>query len=203
MSVRILIADDNASVRAAMSDVLQGAGEWEIIEAESGDEAVTKARELMPQLIILDLVMPGKDGLTASREIRKMLPHTPILMHTLYYSPQVEIEAAKTGVRKVVPKSESAALVSAVQEALHSQNGDVIPLDSNSNAVAKAQLEERIRELCAQVLTSKDDALLEMTLAQLRQALHEHIEEFRGRLAEFREIVEKEAGSAGPRSKTA
>jgi DNA-binding NarL/FixJ family response regulator len=196
MPVRILIADDNASVRAAMRDVLEGTVDWEIIEAENGEEAIYKARELMPQLIILDLVMPRKDGLTASREIKKILPQTPILMHTLYYSPKMEVEAAKTGVRKIVPKSEAAALVSAVREALQAQSEDGASGGTASQSAEKTELEARIRELCAQILMAKEDRLLEGVLVELRQALHEHIEGVRDRLAAFRGAVEKDESGA-------
>ena len=190
MPVRILIADDNASVRAAMREVLEGTADWQIVEAENGVDAIEKARELTPQLIILDLVMPQKDGFAASREIKKILPQTPILMHTLYYSPRMEIEAAKTGVKKIVPKSEASALVSAVQEALELQSEAAAPGGPASDAAEKTDVEARIRELCAQILMAQDDRLLEGVLVELRQALHEHVERVRGRVAAFRSAVD-------------
>jgi two-component system, chemotaxis family, chemotaxis protein CheY len=117
MSIRILIADDNAAVRTALRELLKSEG-WEVIEAANGKEAVARAQETKPQLIILDLAMPSMDGLTASREITKQFPDTPIIMHTLYSSPQVEMEGRKVGVRKTVAKSESSDLLSAVRELL-------------------------------------------------------------------------------------
>jgi|SRR5579859_4578271 len=118
MPNRILIADDNALVRTAMRQVLENVGPWEIIEAANGKQAVTMALEAKPSLIILDLAMPVKDGLTTARELVKLLPEVPILMHTLYWSPRIELEALKAGVRKAVPKSESNTIVSAVHELL-------------------------------------------------------------------------------------
>lgn len=94
--------------------------EWEIIEAEGGREAVAKAQELTPSLIILDLVMPSMDGLTAARKIGKLMPDVPVMMHTMYWSPRVTLLARSVGVRKVVAKSDSNALVSAVRDLLHS-----------------------------------------------------------------------------------
>jgi len=91
LPIRILIADDNASVRAAMRQVLETAGEhWEVLEADNGEEAVAKTKEVIPNLIIMDLVMPVMDGLTAAKQIGQLLPGVPILMHTLYPFPQVE-----------------------------------------------------------------------------------------------------------------
>lgn len=118
MPTRILIADDNALVRTAMRQVLESVGPWEVIEAANGKQAVAMALESRPSLIILDLAMPVKDGLTTARELAKLLPEVPILMHTLYWSPRIELEALKAGVRKAVPKSESSVIVNAVKELL-------------------------------------------------------------------------------------
>ncbi len=120
MPTTILIVDDNALVRAALRQVLENEKLGEIVEAENGKEAVAKAIELKPGLIILDLAMPFLDGFAAAREIGTALPGVPILMHTLYWSPRVQVEALKVGVRKTVPKSDSAVLIAAVQELLSS-----------------------------------------------------------------------------------
>ena len=118
MPTRILIAEDNAVVRAAMRQLLENAGDWEIVEVENGQQAVAQAQERKPNLIILDLVMPVMDGLVAARELSKLMPDVPMLMHTLHWSPQVELEAQKVGVRRVVRKADSRGLVSSIQELL-------------------------------------------------------------------------------------
>ena len=118
MPIRILIADDNPPVRTALRHLLESTGGWEVVDAENGQQAVAKAQELRPNVVILDLVMPVMDGLAAARELSKLLPEIPLLMHTLHWSPQVELEAQKVGVRKVVPKADSKGLVSAIQQAL-------------------------------------------------------------------------------------
>ena len=115
---RILIAEDNRTVRTALRGLLQSAGPWEIVEVENGLEAVAKAQELRPNLIILDLVMPVMDGLSAARQISKLLPEIPMLMHTMHWSPQIELEAQKVGVRQVVSKADSKLLVSTVRQFL-------------------------------------------------------------------------------------
>jgi DNA-binding NarL/FixJ family response regulator len=118
MPTRILIAEDSQPVRTALRTLLEDAGPWEIIAVENGEDAVAKAQELKPDLIILDLVMPVMDGLRAGKQISQLFPEIPLLMHTMHWSPQVEIEAQKVGVRKVVPKSDSRLLVSTVQQFL-------------------------------------------------------------------------------------
>jgi DNA-binding NarL/FixJ family response regulator len=62
--------------------------------------------------------MPVMDGLSAARQISKLLPDTSMLMYTMHWSQQVEVEAQKVGVRRVVPKSDSRVLVSTVQKLL-------------------------------------------------------------------------------------
>ncbi len=118
MPTRILIADDNPAVRTALRHLLENAGYWQIDDVENGQLAVAKAQELRPSIVLLDLVMPVMDGLAAARELSKLFPDLPLLMHTLHWSPQVELEAQKVGVRKVIPKADSKSLVSAIEQAL-------------------------------------------------------------------------------------
>jgi CheY-like chemotaxis protein len=120
MPNQILIADDNPAVRTALRHLLESAEFGEIVDAENGRDAIRKAQELKPNLIILDLVMPVMDGLVAARELSKIMPGVPVLMHTLHWSPQVEVEAQKVGVRRVIAKADSKGLISAIQEILNS-----------------------------------------------------------------------------------
>ena len=79
--VRILVVDDHDGMRAAVISELQSRQDFEICgEASNGEEAVQKAHLLLPDVIILDVMMPVKDGLTAAMEIRRGLPRTPILI---------------------------------------------------------------------------------------------------------------------------
>lgn len=118
MQARILIADDNPAVRRTLRLLLQSVDHWEVSEAEDGQAAIARALELRPQVVILDLAMPVLDGLNAAREISKALPDTPILMYTMHWTPALELAALKFGVHKLISKSESGALVAAVQELL-------------------------------------------------------------------------------------
>ena len=114
-------------VRTALRGLLESAGSWEILEVENGQEAIVKAQELKPNLIILDLVMPVMDGLNAARQISKLLPEIPMLMHTMHWSPQIEVEAQKVGVRKVVPKADNRLLIATVQHFLTPEPPPPIP----------------------------------------------------------------------------
>jgi CheY-like chemotaxis protein len=136
MPVRILIAEDNPTVRTALRGLLEDAGPWEVVVVENGQQAIAKAQEIKPSLIILDLVMPVMDGLKAARQISQLMPEIPLLMHTMHWSQQVELEAQKVGVRKVVPKSDSRLLISTVQQFLVSE----APSASADNATVSADI---------------------------------------------------------------
>jgi CheY-like chemotaxis protein len=78
MTTRILIAGDNQDGRARLTELIQSHEYWDVCgRAESGEKAVLKAKELKPDIIILDLKMPVMNGLGAAREIRKVLPELP------------------------------------------------------------------------------------------------------------------------------
>jgi DNA-binding NarL/FixJ family response regulator len=102
-----------------LGHAIEKTGPWEIIEAENGEVAINRARETNPKLVILDLAMPVMDGIRAARALGIMLPDVPIILHTLHWSPRVEVEALKAGARRVVAKSDSATILAAVRELLH------------------------------------------------------------------------------------
>jgi len=109
-------------VRRMLSALLETQDGWQVCgEAENGLEAVAKAKELRPDVVILDLAMPVMDGLRACREIAAALPGIPLIIHTLHNAPGVELEAKKAGARKIINKTDSAdELLRAIEEALES-----------------------------------------------------------------------------------
>ena len=111
MRYRILIADDNPSARKTLHEFLGNNGQEVCAEAENGQEAVTKALELKPDVVVLDLAMPELDGLAAARRISEAMPGTPIILHTFHDLPQLELEAEKNGVSCVVPKTDTGRIL--------------------------------------------------------------------------------------------
>lgn len=120
MSKKILIADDNALVRKLLRIMLEGQKGWQICaEATNGSEAILKAQESKPDAVILDFAMPLLDGLDAAREITRTLPSVPILLFTLYDSPEMTLAAKEAGVSRVLPKTASGLpLIQAVRDLL-------------------------------------------------------------------------------------
>jgi CheY-like chemotaxis protein len=115
MSMRILIADDNDAARSCLAEELGKREGWEVCAVNDGRQAVAKAAELKPKLIILDLAMPVMDGLQATREIGQILPSVPILIYTFHQAPWLELEAKKAGARQVISKPDAETLLSVVE----------------------------------------------------------------------------------------
>ena len=116
--MRILIVDDSDFARTGLKVLLAGRSDCEICgEATDGRQAVMKAIDLNPDLIILDYSMPGMDGLHVAQEIYKALPAALILICTLFPSRELEREAMKYGVRHVISKAEMSKALVAVIEA--------------------------------------------------------------------------------------
>ncbi|HXT85793.1 MAG TPA: response regulator transcription factor [Verrucomicrobiae bacterium] len=120
MSVRILIADDHDLLRGAIAELLRRTCDnWEVCcEAADGGAAIQKASEFKPDLVILDVLMPVRDGISAGREIHTALPNAPILLYTILASPALEADAKRAGFHAVVPKYNAAALITAIRSAL-------------------------------------------------------------------------------------
>lgn len=94
--MRILIADDFAAIRAGVTRILQSRGdEW--AEATDGKEAVEKALEWKPDLVLLDVRLPVLSGFDAARIIKQHLPEIPILFYSIYDTPDVLHEARLIG----------------------------------------------------------------------------------------------------------
>lgn len=107
MTSRILIVDDNPAVRRAMRRIIEQNADFEVCgEAEDGNTAVERFRELRPDAVVLDFSMPVKNGLEAAREITLLSPNTPLLMCTMFKSEQLVREAREVGIKQVVSKGE-------------------------------------------------------------------------------------------------
>ncbi len=105
---RILVADDHDLMRRGIKTLLESHPGWEVCgEAKTGREAVDKAEELKPDIIILDISMPDLNGVEAARRIRKSSASTEILILSIHYSDQLIREIVDAGVRGYIVKSDS------------------------------------------------------------------------------------------------
>ena len=173
--MRILIADDHDLMRRGLVTLLRSHEGWKICaEARTGFEAVSKAEKLKPHIAILDIAMPGLNGLDAARKIRKVSPRTEILVLSVHYSDQLIRDILDAGVRGYIVKSDSDRdLVLAVEALANHQpfftsRVTEVMLDSwntpsdTSAEVVKFRLSSRQREivqLLSEGKTSKEVAV--------------------------------------------
>ena len=122
MPLRILIADDSRTVRHSLHHLLELNPDWEVCaEAVDGPDAVAKAQQFRPDIIVLDYFMPGMTGVDAARVLGRVLPSTPILIATLYITPELVKQAQKAGVRGATQKSDAEKLVSGIRALLNNE----------------------------------------------------------------------------------
>lgn len=126
--IKILLVDDHAIMRDGIRALLGLHDDFEIVgETSQGDEAVEKAHELAPDVIIMDITMPGMDGLEATRRIRKKNPGAKVLVLTQHDNREYILSSIKAGAAGYVPKRALGSdLVSAIR-AVHQGDSFLYP----------------------------------------------------------------------------
>ena len=105
---RVLIVDDHAFIRRGVQTILHPFPEWELCgEADNGSDAIRMAEELKPEVIIMDLSMPGLNGIEATRAIRKTQPGVKIVLLTLHESAELVRSAFRAGARGYLLKTDA------------------------------------------------------------------------------------------------
>ncbi len=116
---RVLVVDDAAFMRKVLSDALAAGGHEVVGEAGDGDAALAAYRELAPDLVTLDITMPGKDGLAALRELVELDPAAVVVICSALGQETKVLDAIKAGAKDFVVKPfERDRLLSAVEKAL-------------------------------------------------------------------------------------
>lgn len=115
--IKVLIADDHAIVRTGLASLLGTKKDIEVVgEARNGNEAVTKAQRLKPDVVIMDLVMPQKGGVAATMELREKLPSCKVLILTTFAISDDIARALDCGATGAIMKSVSNAdLIAAIR----------------------------------------------------------------------------------------
>jgi DNA-binding NarL/FixJ family response regulator len=103
----VLIVDDSAAMRQALCRLFKAAGGFQVCgEASNGQEAIELTRELKPELIVLDLCMPGLNGLETARQLNQLTDPPPIILYSMNAEDIIAKEASALGVSAVVSKAE-------------------------------------------------------------------------------------------------
>ena len=121
---RIVIADDHELARAGLRTMLTDQRGFELVgEASNGQEALLLCRRLQPDLALIDVRMPGMDGLSTCRAVKQECPATSVILVTMHANPEYLFEALKAGAAGYVLKDVSQReLISAVQKVLHGES---------------------------------------------------------------------------------
>ena len=116
--IKVMLVDDHPIVRDGLQEVLERSGEFEVVgQAGDGVEAVATAESLDPDVIVMDVMMPHKDGVEACREIMDLLPHTRVLMLTASTEEDAVVEAVAAGAMGYLQKySGKEELLAAVRD---------------------------------------------------------------------------------------
>jgi len=103
--IRLLLADDHAVVRSGLRLLLESQPDMVIIgEAENGEDAIRRTKELEPDVVLMDIEMPGMNGIEAARQIKAQSPRTAVLALTMYEDDQYFFEMLRAGASGYVPK---------------------------------------------------------------------------------------------------
>ncbi len=134
MPLRILIADDDVTIRHLLRRILEERPGWEVCgEAANGNDAVVQTEQLAPDLAIIDLAMPEKNGIEAAREIFSRFPLTPMLLLTVQeVSAELARAAREAGFRGAVTKASGSEVVIAVETLLG--NGTFFAIEGSAGA---------------------------------------------------------------------
>jgi DNA-binding NarL/FixJ family response regulator len=107
----VLIVDDNPAIRHVVSQAFRSDGFAVCGEADDGRQAIELAKQVIPDLIVLDLSMPVMNGLQAAPELRKIAPKASIILLTMFASERAADQASKIGIDLVIPKTEALSSV--------------------------------------------------------------------------------------------
>lgn len=159
-AIRVLIADDHAILRAGIRALLQLYPEFELVgEAADGHEALSKVRELQPDVVLMDIGMPGMDGLAATREVKAEHPDIQVLILSQHENREYVLPALEVGASGyVLKRATDDALIQAIRAVYREETfldpvvADVVVEDIRRQAAGKPRdpfdtLTEREREV--------------------------------------------------------
>jgi DNA-binding NarL/FixJ family response regulator len=182
-TIRVLIADDHAVVREGIRHVLSTDEEFEVVgEAANGADAVALAQSLAPDVVVLDISMPGLSGLDAAARIRASVPHTCVLMLSIHDHEEYVLQSLRAGAHGYLRKDSSPAELRGAIRALRRGgsffSGNVVR--TLSSALRKeqriAQLSAREREVLVEIARGRTNKEIAAALGISVRTVESHRE---------------------------
>jgi two-component system, NarL family, response regulator LiaR len=163
--IRVMIVDDHAVVRSGLGAFLSVIPDLELVgEAENGDLAVVRCGYLGPDVILMDLMMPGTDGVTATRLIREKYPQTQVLALTSFQEDELVQNAMRAGAIGYLMKNVSAQELAAAIRAAKAGKMTLSPEAAQALVHAARQVEE------TEALTERELDVLRLMVDGLNNA---------------------------------
>jgi two-component system chemotaxis response regulator CheY len=142
--VRVLVVDDVEVLRTMVKRILERDGRFDIVgEATDGNEAVTQAATLQPDLVMLDLMMPGRDGISALRDIRELSPGSQVVLLTGFAGDKPGDLGPDLCLHKSLEAPDMIAALERLVPALSSEVGGARPRYDSDGAVVAGDPAER------------------------------------------------------------
>ena len=114
--MKIAIVDDHRAIRKTLRTGIETNTDWEICgEAENGEAAVALVQATKPDLVVLDLSMPGLNGIEAARQVRAIAPATGVILFTNYASPELTMLASSVGISAVISKDSADVMIHLIE----------------------------------------------------------------------------------------
>ena len=164
MTMKVLLVDDHSLFRAGLASLLRAWGLEVVGQAGDGDEAIAKARELRPDLIFMDVSMPGRDGLEATRAIKAESPGIKIIILTVSDDEQHLFEAIKCGAEGYLLKN--------LQE---DEFADLVEKISNGEPAMSPGLAKKLLREFARLKEDEQQVEIDGSLTAREQDVLEHV----------------------------
>ncbi|MBP7689530.1 MAG: response regulator transcription factor [Thermoflexales bacterium] len=186
--IRVLIVDDHAVVRSGLSLFLQVTPDLELVgEAENGDQAIVRCGLLKPDVILMDLMMPGTDGLAATSQIHRLYPNVRIIALTSFHEDTRVQAALHAGAIGYLMKTVSARELAEAIRSAHAGNMTLSPEAGRALAQASGQaagpsLSDREREVLKLMVDGLNNAEIADRLIISQSTVKYHIGNLFGKL---------------------
>ncbi len=163
-AIRVIVADDHALFRRGLSMVLEGESDIEVVaEANDGEEVVRLAEEHVPDLVLMDVRMPGKGGIEATKDIKDAVPNAKILMLTISDEEEDLYDAIKAGASGYLLKEISIEEVADAIRSVHAGQSLISPSMASkllTEFAAMARKDEEKQQIVPPRLTDREMEVL-------------------------------------------
>lgn len=182
-AITVLIVDDHPIVRQGLRQLLEVLDDLNVIgEAEDGDSAIEQTSDLLPDVVLMDLVMPGMNGVEATRQIREISPHTQVVVLTSHHEDALVFPAIKAGALSYLLKSSlPEEVIDAVRSAarhearLHPRIAKRLMEEISGDAPSLESLTTRELEVLKLIAQGQDNRQIAASLVVSEKTVKTHV----------------------------